>query len=394
MAGAEYELSQAKAENNQLKIKGWSDNVESLKKAASNLSSQINTSLSAGAVNSVGGANYGGNVRNSSGGSKGGSGGGSSTDPWLEAYEKERATLDYQREKDLINEQQYYDGIEALWKKYFKGRAKYLEKDRELDLELYEMRQSLAEDWISDQQHEIDMLSKRTETEQKQIEIYRQLMNKVHALAEEARSRGLSDNEEYIQNLQKQWWEFSEAIDDLNQQMLDSAIEKMDNALSALETYIDQMDTYEAWGNDNAYEARKRYIEIIDHAFDLAIISEEEYQERRIEAEKQAFEALKKIREDELNKQKEAAEAAISVVEDRIDQEIEALEKQKKALQDKNDEEDRAIELQKLQDALDAAKRNKNRRTYYEDKGKQPALEQLYRLKPGRGQDRAKTILQ
>ena len=69
--------------------------------------------------------------------------------------------------------------------------------------------------------------------------------------------------------------------------------------------------------------------------------------------------------------QKEAAEAAISVVEDRIDQEIEALEKQKKALQDKNDEEDRAIELQKLQDALDAAKRNKNRRTYYEDKGKQ-----------------------
>lgn len=371
LAGAEYELSQAKAENNQLKIKGWSDNVESLKKAASNLSSQINTSLSAGAVNSVGGANYGGNVRNSNGGSKSGSGGGSSTDPWLEAYEKERATLDYQREKDLINEQQYYDGIEALWKKYFKGRAKYLEKDRELDLELYEMRQSLAEDWISDQQHEIDMLSKRTGTEQKQIEIYRQLMNKVHALAEEARSRGLSDNEEYIQNLQKQWWEFSEAIDDLNQQMLDSAIEKMDNALSALETYIEQMDTYESWGNDNAYEARKRYIEIIDHAFDLALISEEEYQERRIEAEKQAFEALKKIREDELNKQKEAAEAAISVVEDRIDQEIEALEKQKKALQDKNDEEDRAIELQKLQDALDAAKRNKNRRTYYEDKGKQ-----------------------
>ena len=333
---------------------------------------EINTSISSGAVNSVGGAKYGGNARNSGGGSKGGSGSGSgsSTDPWMEAYEKERATLDYQHEKDLINEQQYYDGIEALWKKYFKGRAEYLEKDRELDIELYEMRQSLAEAWIADQEHEIEMLGKRENTEQKQIDIYRQMMNKVHALAEEARSRGLEENSDYIQDLQKQWWSYKEAIDEINQEMLDSAVEKMDKALSTIETYIEQMDAYDSWGNDNAYEARKRYIEIIDHAFDLAILSEEEYQERRIEAEKQAFEALKKIRENELNEQKEAAEAAISVVEDRIDQEIEALEKQKKALQDKNDEEDRAIELQKLQDALDAAKRNKNRRVYYEDKGK------------------------
>lgn len=306
-----------------------------------------------------------GHSGSSSGGSSGGSGGsgsGSSTDKWLEAYEKERATLDYQREKDLINEQRYYTGIEALWQKYFKGKAKYVEKDRELDLELYKMRQSLAEDWISDKQHEIDMLDKRANTEVKQIVIYRQLMDKVHALANEARGRGLSDDDDYIQNLQKQWWEFSNSIDSLNKQMLD-------NALSGIDAYIEQMDAYETWGNDNAYEARKRYIELIDHAYKRAIISEEEYQERRVEAEKNAFEALKKIREAELDERKEATEAAISVVEDRIDREIEALEKQKQALQDKNDEEDRAIELQRLQDALDAAKRNRNRRVYYEDKG-------------------------
>lgn len=65
------------------------------------------------------------------------------------------------------------------------------------------------------------------------------MMNKVHALAEEARSRGLEENSDYIQDLQKQWWSYKEAIDEINQEMLDSAVEKMDKALSTIETYIE-----------------------------------------------------------------------------------------------------------------------------------------------------------
>ena len=82
----------------------------------------------------------------------------------------------------------------------------------------------------------IFMAEKHNASSKEIIEIYRKMQETVHAQAEKYRKMGVDENNEYIRDLQKQWWEYEEAIrearkDEFDEWLKDSkfSIEAMQN---------------------------------------------------------------------------------------------------------------------------------------------------------------------
>jgi TP901 family phage tail tape measure protein len=80
---------------------------------------------------------------------KDGSGSSSSDDPWLDAFNSKKATLDHQLAMDEISEKTYYDKLEKLNNKYFKKhQKKYLSQYRQNQEDIYAGRKKIDEDRI------------------------------------------------------------------------------------------------------------------------------------------------------------------------------------------------------------------------------------------------------
>ena len=74
---------------------------------------------------------------------------------------------------------------------------------------------------IGDYEHDIFMLEQHGGSADEIAAIYRKMQEAVHATAEEYRALGLEENDDYIQELQKQWWEYEENIAQLRQDEFD-----------------------------------------------------------------------------------------------------------------------------------------------------------------------------
>lgn len=77
---------------------------------------------------------------------KSGSGSDSSTDTWLDAFNKEFDTLKHNLEMGKISEKEYYNTLESLNLKYFANKEKYLDKYRQYEEEVYKGRLKLEDD--------------------------------------------------------------------------------------------------------------------------------------------------------------------------------------------------------------------------------------------------------
>lgn len=153
----------------------------------------------------------------------------SSVDVYKEAFDKEYKALKHNLDMELITNQTYYDELNSLNQKYFANRKKYLDEYRQYELELYELQKTLSRNRIDDIQHEIDMLARQdtfggtSQTAFAQIEKYAAIQNEIHAQAERARSHGVDANNDYLQELQTQWWEYADKINEVYQKILDDA---------------------------------------------------------------------------------------------------------------------------------------------------------------------------
>lgn len=74
---------------------------------------------------------------------------------------------------------------------------------------------------IGDYEHDIFMLEQHGGSADEIAAIYRKMQEAVHATAEEYRALGLEENDDYIQELQRQWWEYEENIAQLRQDEFD-----------------------------------------------------------------------------------------------------------------------------------------------------------------------------
>lgn len=74
---------------------------------------------------------------------------------------------------------------------------------------------------IGNYEHDIFMLEQHDGSAEEITAIYRKMQEAVHATAEEYRALGIAENSDYIQELQKQWYEYEENIAQLHQDAFD-----------------------------------------------------------------------------------------------------------------------------------------------------------------------------
>lgn len=98
---------------------------------------------------------------------------------------------------------------------------------------LKEMKEAI-DDIVNDYEHQIFIMEKHNAPIGEIIEVYKKLQESVHDQAEQYRQKGLDDNSEYIQEMQKQWWEYHDAIIDLTVDAYESTREQIENSVDLL----------------------------------------------------------------------------------------------------------------------------------------------------------------
>lgn len=97
-------------------------------------------------------------------------------------------------------------------------------------------------DIIGNFEHSIFLLEKNDGTPEQIIAIYRKMQETVHAQAEKYRALGLDDTSDYIQDLQKKWWDYQDTIEDMLHDIYQTAVDNHNNMLSLLENQYDMLD--------------------------------------------------------------------------------------------------------------------------------------------------------
>lgn len=166
----------------------------------------------------------------------------STKDAWKEAFETEYNMLKHQLNMNEITELEYTNRLESLYKKYFANRKKYLKEYNKYEEEVYKNRKSIFDDEISTVEHQIDLLSHREGSELEQINFYKQLQEKVNKQANYYRSLGEEQNKEYIQELQKQWWDYADKIESLYDSMTDAYEEMLQEQIDAQQKQVDKLN--------------------------------------------------------------------------------------------------------------------------------------------------------
>lgn len=189
---------------------------------------------------------------------------------------------------------------------------------------------------IKNQQHAINMLAKTAGTEEKQIAIYRNMMEETYNEAQRLRAKNYEANKEAIQELEEQWYSYYESILEIQKQMKESTVSAV---VSVIDDRIEELEEQK--------EALSTLGELDNMLVDLKseLLSADEDDKALIQ---------EKI--DYLEEQRDIYASLTDAEEKRLKmQEIE------KALAD--------ITLKQLERKVELAKNNLVQRVWYEDKG-------------------------
>lgn len=173
----------------------------------------------------------------------------------------------------------------------------------------------LFEEQVEILDHELFLMEKQGASEEDRISKLKEIQAVLHDQANWYREQGLSENSEYIRELQKQWWNYQDEIDSIYEEIAQAAEEAAQRA-------------EEAW--KESLEAQI-----------------EELEELR-EAQETAFEYIA----DQAQKEIDALEQKKEEEEEYWDEKIDALKKQNEEIEDQ-------LELEKALMALAAARQKK-----------------------------------
>lgn len=189
-----------------------------------------------GAVVSGGGTQS--SVSKPSGSSGGGSGGssssGSSSSSSSSKQEKSQFEKDYEYHQHLLAMEQesyenYIEWLENAYKDaYEKGQIE-LEDFYRYEEEVFEGRKELFQDALEDIEHKIASLEREPGNESQIINYYNQLISMVDNQLAEARARGLNDDDEYVQELLEQKWDYADEIKDIQEEITENAMDAVDD---------------------------------------------------------------------------------------------------------------------------------------------------------------------
>lgn len=275
-----------------------------------------------------------------------------------EAAEAEIATLKYKLHMELITQKQYYDGLTAILNKYYKGKADFLEEERDLEMELFDLKKEIAEDWIADQAHLINIIDYNKGMDEQMIPMYKKIIDYIAGLGKEARARGLDDTSDYVQSLSKLWMEYNDKMKKLQKDIFDYQMDLYDQ-------YIEVRNHLNSWGSDNEVATLKRKLTEIEQAYKNHILTLDEYVKLRnstilgiYDVEQAALKEILSLTQQMIQKENQDQ---IEALEKQLDKYREIIEAKKRILElneaerdYKNGRDDLTGELSDLQKQLDA----------------------------------------
>lgn len=321
-----------------------------------------------------------------------------------DAAENELKALEHQRKMEYITEKQYAQKYEAIWKKYYKDKKEYQDKDWEMQEKLHDLQKTFFEDSISMLEEENDKLERNAGTEQQQIANYHQMQKLYHDRAAQYRKQGFADDSPEIRELSKKWWDMYDKINDLRTQMFDNYINDFDHTIDLIDSRMDRIDDYVIRVTKNSAmtfdELEKDLGNYLDNKISLykqkamainaqlvAVNTElnrlykegyEKNKENIQKLEKQAEELKNNIHDvaenirqenlDNIQRELDYQEQLRSAVKQYAQDQVDKIQDQIDKLEEENDALDKQKEKKKLLEALDSSKQ-KNKRVYYADKG-------------------------
>ena len=94
---------------------------------------------------------------------------------------------------------------------------------------------------LGNYEHDIFTLERNDGTPEEIIAVYKKMQDTVHQYAEKYRAMGLDENNDYIQELGKQWWEYQDEIDDILHGIYSDAVEAHENTIELLQHQYDDL---------------------------------------------------------------------------------------------------------------------------------------------------------
>lgn len=93
---------------------------------------------------------------------------------------------------------------------------------------------------IASYEHDIFLLEKNNGSADEIVAIYKKMQQEVHNQAEEYRKLGLSENSEYIMDLQKQWLDYQDSIKEVIVAAYEDITSEYENAITLTENWLNQ----------------------------------------------------------------------------------------------------------------------------------------------------------
>lgn len=94
---------------------------------------------------------------------------------------------------------------------------------------------------LGNYEHDIFTLERNDGTPEEIIAVYKKMQDTVHQYAEKYRAMGLDENNDYIQDLGEQWWEYQDEIDDILHGIYSDAVEAHENTIELLQHQYDDL---------------------------------------------------------------------------------------------------------------------------------------------------------
>lgn len=198
-----------------------------------------------------------------------------------ELYKEHQHLVAMEKETDA----EYLAWLEKAYQDAYKAGEISLDDYRKYAEEVFELQKALFQDSLNDIEHRISILERETGTEAQIIELYLQMIQMIEAEMEAARARGLDDNSDYIQELQDQYYSYQDAIEDIQEELIDNA----ESAVEDLVDYRIEMLKQELEDEIDILEDRKDALrDFYDEQKEMLqdYIDEEEYLESQREKQK------------------------------------------------------------------------------------------------------------
>lgn len=162
-------------------------------------------------------------------------------DNWFEiAYAKYNNLLNL----ELLSQEEYLAWLNDAYKQAYDEQIITLNDFYQYQEEVFDGLRELFDDYLGDTEHEISMRSNYDTETKKIISLYEEMVEAVEEEIAFAYAYGLSETDEYIQELQSKWQDYVSSMEDIYEEITDTAKDAMD-------TLIDyQLDMIEQSIND------------------------------------------------------------------------------------------------------------------------------------------------